>query len=195
MWQRIKELLNHTERSTSGQPAIHKVLDRSNASNEAYVAWKHENSVHDTLDWLLTNYHSEISGGKVDRSIAFLDTPSKKGFVFYLMDGVPETRHPEHLMDYIKDRMIDLGYNLYTSDLKSYSAGDEVETQQRHYLKPPLNFVPNQKLSQLFGNISIEYILRNDRPYMFKFSATTYQDYMFEDASAFEQLMKVLCTP
>jgi len=76
--------------------------------------------------------------------------------------------------------------------LKIYSKGESVETQQRHYLKPPMNFVPNKKLSQLFGNISIDYLLKEDKPYIFKFSATTYQDHMFQDAKAFEVLMKML---
>lgn len=193
MWHKLKELLYQTEQSTSGQPAVHKVLERTFASREAYASWKYGGNVKETMEWLLSNYQSNISGGKVDRSIAFLDTPSKKGFVLYLMDGHLETNHPEHLMDFIKERVLDLGYTLYTSDLKSYSQGEDVESQQRHYLKPPLNFVPNKKLSQLFGNIAIEYILRNDQPYMFKFSATTYQDYMFEDAQTFEQLMRQLC--
>ena len=110
-----------------------------------------------------------------------------------MTDGIVETNQPEHLMDFIKERILDLGYTLYTSDLKTYSVGDDVETQQRHYLKPPLNFVPDKKLSQLFGNIAIEYILRNDQPYMFKFSATTYQDYMFDDPKTFGQLIKAIC--
>jgi len=193
MWNRLKELLYQTEHSTVGQPAVHKVLERTNASREEYSAWKYGGAVKETMEWLLSNYQSNISGGKVDRSIAFLDTPSKKGFVLYLMDSNKDTYHPEHLMDFIKERILDLGYILYTSDLKSYSRGQDVESQQRHYLKPPMNFVADQKLSQLFGNIAIEYILRNDKPYMFKFSATTYQDHMFEDADTYEQLMREMC--
>ena len=193
MWNRLKELLIQTDQSTSGQPAVHKVLERTNGSREAYADWKFGGDVVNSLDWILSNYQSKISGGKSDRTISFLDTPSKKGFVLYLTDGVVETNHPEHLMDFIKERVLNLGYNLYTSDLRTYSVGNDVETQQRHYLKPPLNFVPNKKLSQLYGNIAIEFVLRNDQPYMFKFSATTYQDYMFDDAKTFGQLMKVIC--
>ncbi len=193
MVQKLKELLIQTDRSTTGQPAVHRVLTRSKASKEVFISWKDGNDVEATLEWLLSNYQSKVSGGKIDRTMAVLDTPSKKGFVLYLRDRHSETRDPECLMDFMKERILDLGYNLYTSDIKIYSKGDEVETQQRHYLKPPLNFVPNQKLSQLFGNVAIEYVLRDDKPYMFKFSATTYQDHMFEDAKAFGQLMRLLC--
>ncbi len=90
MWQRLKELLIQADQSTSGQPAVHEVLDRSSASREEYAAWKYCNDLGDTLQWLLSNFHSKISGGKVDRTIAFLDTPSKKGFVLYLTDGAIE---------------------------------------------------------------------------------------------------------
>ena len=193
MWKRLKELMLQTDTSTRSRPAIHTTLERPNNSLASFKKWKDNTSYYSTMDWILSNYQSYLAGGKVDRSIAFLNTPSKKGFVLYLADNNIETQHPEHLMDYLKERIINLGYNLYTSDLKSYSAQDGIETQQRHYLKPPLEFVPNKKLSQLFGNISIDLILKNDNPYLFKFSATTYQDHMFADAKKFDQLMKTIC--
>jgi len=192
MWSRLKELLVQSDHSSVGNPVMHDLLVRPEDFAIDYNSWILNGAKDETLGLLLSNYTSYANGGKVDRSIAFLDTPSKKGFVIYLTDKLAQFQQPEFLMDHFRDRVSELGYTLYTSDLKVYSKGDYVETQQRHYLKPPMNFVPNKKLSQLFGNISIEYILRDDKPYIFKFSATTYQDHMFEDAKAFELLMVTL---
>lgn len=192
MWQRLKEILTQTDQSSAGQPVIHEVLTRSSQEVEEFQSWNQSVYKSATLEWLRSNFESYFNGGKTDRSIAFLNTPSKKGFVLYLTDKILEVEHPEFLMDFIKERVTTLGYTLYTSDLKIYSKGEDVETQQRHYLKPPMKFVPNQKLSQLFGNVEVDYILRNDEPYMFKFSATTYQDHMFQDADAFDQLMRLV---
>lgn len=190
MWSRFKDLLQQTEESSIGNPVEHKMLVRSVLHEIEYDKWTTDGTAAETIEWLLRNFESYHHGGKSDRSIAFLDTPSKKGFVLYLTDGTKAINQPEFLMDFIKDSVEKLGYVHYTSDVKVYSKGVYVETQQRHYLKPPMNFAPNQKLSQLFGNISIDYLLRNDKSYIFKFSTTTYQDHMFEDAAAFEQLMR-----
>ena len=64
-----------------------------------------------------------------------------------------------------------------------------METVQRHYLKPKPNFQREGKINQQFGNITIEFDLRDDKPHYLKFQATSYTDHLFEDAKEFKELM------
>lgn len=194
MWRRLKQLFDQVERSTVGVPATHVVLERTPEEDSRRTAWQNSPSASATLQFIDSNFHAYRGGLKTDRSIAFLHTESKKGFVLYLTDQNPTLSEPTFIMDMLRDKIIQLGYISYTSDIKVYSHQHDVETLQRHYLKPPLNFSESKKLSQAFGNISIEYIMRNDKPYLLKFSATVYKDHMFLEADGFDDLMEHLIT-
>jgi len=73
---------------------------------------------------------------------------------------------------------------------------NKVETVQRHYLKPSLKLkVAGEKAGQAYGNINIELLLRNEKAVNLKFSATSYRDHQFKEASDFDELMrKILST-
>jgi hypothetical protein len=47
-------------------------------------------------------------------------------------------------------------------------------------------------MNQAFGNVMIEFELRNDLPHNLRLRATIYQDAMYKDAGSFGGLMEVL---
>lgn len=192
MWERIKTIFKEANESSFSNPIMHNILARSQSNKEEFIRWKDNGYDFHFFEWLKTANKNRISHATKDDHISFLDTPSKKGFVIFLNKFIP-IRNPEHIMDAIKERIQGLGYKVYVSDEKSYNSGVYIETLQRHYLKPPLNFEPDTKLSQLYGNISIELVLQNDHPKLLKFSTTTYQDHMFTNADTFDNLIQRLC--
>ncbi|MBT8218949.1 MAG: hypothetical protein KJP00_03960 [Bacteroidia bacterium] len=193
MWQRIKTLFQEADQSSISNPILHTILERSETQESDFRRWADLGKEQQFFSWLRYCYNGFFNNQESPAEIKFLDTTSKKGFVLYL-NRSKHIKHPEYIMDAIWLRIKNLGYRNYVSDQKSYNAGSTIETSQRHYLKPPLNFSPGNKLDQLYGNICIELILKNDHPQYLKFSATTYQDHMFQQANKFSTLIEELCS-
>lgn len=194
-WKNIKQLFQSSEKSSPTQPAIHEMIERSAAEQEDYIQWKRTSSSKRLLDWL-NNQHVEyiINPKHTDEAIDFLNTPSSKGFVIHFHETRYNKREIIHFFDFLKEKVLTVNYRTYMSDFRTYNRPDWVETIQRHYLKPSIYLRSNdqKKSKQLYGNITIQLLLRNDQVRNLKFSATSYKDHKFEDADDFRELIQVL---
>lgn len=191
-WKKIKNLFLSVEQSSSINPTIHEVIKRSTEELENYELWKKSLAARRLLDWLKNEYYTYLTSPKnIDKSIDFLNTASKNGFVIHFSKMQYRLDEITFLFDYLKEKVKELPYRVYVSDTRTYPKNDFVETIQRHYLKPSLKLkVVGQKAGQAFGNITIEMLLKNNEVVNLKFSATTYRDHQFKEAGDFNDLMK-----
>ena len=193
-WKKIKNIFNSVEESSSINPTIHELIERSEKQKADYEYWKNTLPSRRMMDWLNSEYITYLTTPEnIDKSIDFLNTPSSKGFVIHFSRTQYRVEEITHLFDFLKEKVQTLPYRSYVSDTKTYPKNNFVETIQRHYLKPSLKLKSQgQKAKQAFGNISIELLLRNDKVVNLKFSATSYRDHQFEEADDFNGLMKVV---
>ena len=193
-WKKIKNVFSAAEASSSIHPTIHEVIDRSEKEVVDYEHWKNSLAARRLIDWLKNEYFTFLTSPKnIDRSIDFLNSASKKGFVIHFSNMEYRLEEITFLFDYLKERVKELPYRIYVSDTRTYPKNDSVETIHRHYLKPSLKLkVASQKAGQEFGNITIEMLLKNDQIVNLKFSATTYRDHQFKEAGNFNDLMKAI---
>ena len=191
-WKKIKSLFNSVEESSSSNPAVHKMIDRSEKELKGYEDWKNSLSQMRLMDWLNNEYLTYLTApDNIDKSISFLNTPSSKGFVIFFSRTNYNLDEITFLFDFLKEKVMLLPYRTYVSDYRTYMKNDKVETIQRHYLKPSLKLkIAGEKAGQAYGNISIELLLRNEKVVNLKFSATSYRDHQFKDASDFDELMR-----
>ena len=195
-WKKIKSLFSSVEESSSSNPAVHELIERSEEELKNYTAWKNSLSQRRLMDWLNSEYITYLtSPDNVDQSISFLNTPSSKGFVILFNRTNYNLEEITFLFDLLKEKVLALPYRTYVSDYRTYMKNDKVETVQRHYLKPSLKLkVAGEKAGQAYGNITIELLLRNKKVVNLKFSATSYRDHQFKDASDFDELMRKILT-
>ena len=200
-WERITARFTAAENSSPQHPAVHEVIGRDAQEQADYERWKRTLARKRLLDWLTQAYASFLATGQGDPAVAFLDTPSSKGFVIHLSEtqyGLTEMRHFFH---YLKERMTDLNYRVQVSDRRIYNRPDWVETQERHYLKPRTRKqrmngpVARGDLDQRFGNVTVELELRDDRPWNLRLRATTYQDALYNEPESFRGLLMALAGP
>jgi len=193
-WKKIKNVFSTAEASSSTHPTIHEVIERSEKELTDYEDWKNSLAARRLLDWLKNEYFTYLTSSKnIDRSIDFLNSTSKKGFVVHFSNMQYRMEEITFLFDYLKEKVKELPYRIYVSDTRIYPKNDFVETVHRHYLKPSLKLkVAGQKTGQAFGNITIELLLKNDQIVNLKFSATMYRDHQFKEAGDFNDLMKEL---
>lgn len=192
-WEQVKALFTSAEESSPIQPAVHEMLVRTEEEQADYEHWKNTLVRRRLLDWLGNQFAIyQALPNDTDEAVDFLNTPSMKGFVVHFNQTQYSFRDAIYLLDYLKERIKTLDYRLQLSDVRTYNRPNWVESVQKHYLKPRTNFEEGKKIDQQYGNISIDLVLRNDKPYHLRFSATSYSDHLYEDAAPFDELMQVL---
>lgn len=194
-WKNIKSIFTSAEKSSSNEPVIHELIERSPAYLSAFTRWKEGLAKERLLNWIREEHIKFMQDPKsTDAAIDFLNTPSTKGFVIHFYKTRYSKQEITFLFDFFKESVLKLDYKPYVSDTRSYNKKDWVERQDRHYLKPPTNLRNPGKgqFNQRFGNVTIELLFRNDKIYLLKFSATTYSDHLYKEAENFQDLMKHL---
>ncbi len=198
LWKYVKDLFKEEAESNKLKPFIQEPLERSEGEEEDYELWKKTLSKRRLLDWLNTQYASFILSGEseIDRTIDFLNIPSSKGFVIHYDRQLHNHKDFLHLFDYLKERVLTMNYKKYMSDVRTYNQTrnnqNYVESIQRHYLKPRFVVKADNTFDQLYGNIKIELLIRNDVIKNLQFSATHYNDRNFAAADTFNDLMREL---
>lgn len=190
LWEQFKSLFKEAEQSSPSKPLIHEMIERSEDERKDFNFWKSTLVRKRLVDWLIDQYAIyQVQPDHIDEALDFLNTPSSKGFVIHFYRTRYSLRDITHFFDYLKQQVLKLNYRNQISDIRTYNRSNWVETVQRHYLKPRPNFERKGKINQQFGNITIEFHLRDDQPHYLKFQATSYKDHLFEDAKEFKELM------
>lgn len=190
-WDNITDLFCQVEESSPANPAIHELIVRSPEEIVDFERWKHTHNSRRLLDWLCNQFAFHQEGRPTDNTLGFLNNKSSKGFIIYLQELNYTRSEIIHFFDYLKERVQKFNYRSDISDRRIFSRKEWVETQERHYLKPRINF-DNKPIRQLFGNITIELEMRNDVVHNLRLRATVYNDSMFDEAGSFRALMAAL---
>ncbi len=197
-WDQIKNIFKSAEESSSNQPVVHELIQRTEAEKIAYEKWKSSSSHQEVLASLYEAYQYFLEENKsLDKTIDFLNTPSSKGFVLHLIETNYSNQKAVFVFDVLKEKVLALGYKSYVSDTRTYNRKNWVEKLERHYLKPPSNLrkAGKEKLDQRFGNITVELLFRNEKAHLLKLRATVYNDHLYKEADDFKDFMKAICTP
>ena len=190
-WESINKLFSRAETSSASAPTVHELIERSPAELEAYARWQKTAGSRRLLDWIDEQYAAYRDGRPLDEAVGFLDTGSSKGFVLYVHQTNYTRAELTHFFDFLRDRVLALNYRPAISDRRIFPRRDWVETQERHYLKPRVEF-NDEPFQQGFGNITIEFELRNDVPHNLRLRATVYKDRLFTEAGSFGGLMAAI---
>jgi len=190
-WSQIKSIFNRAELSSPSAPTIHELIQRSEEELDAYAHWKTTAGPRRLLNWLSNQYAGHVDGRNTDETIGFLKLPSSKGFVIYFQEMNYSREEVTHFFHYLKERVLTLNYRSDISDRRIFPRRDWIETQERHYLKPKVDY-NDAVMDQVFGNIMIEFELRDDQPHNLRLRATVYNDALYEAKGSFGGLIMAL---
>jgi hypothetical protein len=190
-WNQIKSIFNQAENSSSSAPTVHELIRRSEAELEDYAHWKTTAAPRRLLDWLSEQYARHNDGQITDTTIGFLKLDSSKGFVIYFKEMNYNREEITHFFHYLKERVLTLNYRSDISDRRIFPRRDWIETQERHYLKPKVD-LNDAVMDQAYGNIMIEFELRDDQPHNLRLRATVYNDSLYEAKGSFGGLVMAL---
>ncbi len=194
VWDQIKRLFNQVEKSDSNQPVVHEIIQRSNLEQNFLSQFKLGITFRQILDWIRDEYKvrpQNKSGNKKDH-LQFVKTKGLSGFIIFFNQTNYTQEETIAFFDSLKAKILEENYVSYVSDSRAFVKDGNKEEVQRHYLKPSLRKSTEKLLPQLFGNINIELVLKNNKTQYLKFVATHYKDHLFQEVVPFEQLINFI---
>jgi hypothetical protein len=191
----IKEKLfgQSSQSKPASEPVVHEIIKRSERERKSFESWLESHELKGMLHFIRNQYALGKSGSEDQAMIRLLDASPSFGFMLRYPENMKAANF-KHLFDYFKDRLKSLGYKVYVSDRKIHDRGENVEITERHHLKAGKNLknFGKKPLEQLYGNVTIELLLSNDRPQQIKFLCNAYKDRSFSEAKNFDELIELL---
>ena len=164
---------------------------RSEEEDERVKRWMFSAEGRMTFGRVLKNYELKKPGLQDNREMHLVTSPYANGVAISYDTSLPAKTFSD-LFFAFGLRMLDLGYYRVSLDRTIREEAELVRTTERQYYKPYVAVVDGLKTDQLFGNVSIENVLIDNKPSFLKVLATVYSDQHYLDARPFDQFMKEL---
>lgn len=158
-------------------------------NKETVEKWMESPEGKNTMALISKNYHFKTSGMNNTPEVHILNSPYANGFAVSFDAPLTEKTF-SNLFFAFGRRIVDLGYTRVSLDRKIEDVNDKVRTTEKQYFKPPLSAADfSKKISQLYGNVSVEKVSINDEPSYLKVLVTVYSDHLYQDAFPFEEFI------
>lgn len=170
-------------------PLVTEKIRRSQREQSSYFRWQNEGDYRQLLKDTYSAYTRKLNSQESQLKIHLLQSPYANGFALTWQPAI-ETMHFQHFFDLLKDKSMNLKYNLVIAERRMFDKKNYVETVEKYYLKPPLKHLKEGELiDQLYGNILIEQVLIDNQPSYVKFMASVYSDRLYTRAREFSGLV------
>ena len=181
------------QEAKSGEPLVHEMIKRDEDDLQAYNLWKSSARKERVIEHLKLEYIQNKNQENITGATFYnIDQPAIKGFQLNYDQEFSTKKEFQFLFDYLRDRVLELEYQVYISDSRSFIKNDSAESIERHYLKPKLRKDADNKFVHLYGNITITHHLIDDEPGFLRFTANIYQDRKYAAAADFEELVEII---
>ncbi|TAH18025.1 MAG: hypothetical protein EAZ08_12555 [Cytophagales bacterium] len=189
-----------THKVNSTIPLVEEEIKRHEAYRSSYFKWVNEGKYRWLTQKIYQNYLLKKKNEAADLQVHLLKSSGAGGFaVTYSL--LMDEKELQYLFDYLKDKVLNLNYKLYTSDRRIFDRKEYVETIEKHYLKPITERIaptgsehPENKemINQRYGNILIEYISVDEKPSFLRFMVHYYSDFLYTPVQSFDDLVDYL---
>lgn len=166
-----------------------EVLKRSQHEFDSYDEWHASDVSKEILQKIFRAYHLKKTDIKDPIPVALLQSDKANGFAIANCSSLLDSDY-KMLLEHFKKQILLIGYRQSGSNRKVTAEIDRVVTKEFYYLKPPIKMEP--PIDQRYGNISLELILHNDKPYYLKLMASVYSDRLYSEPLPFSDLIEML---
>jgi len=198
LWDFLSGRVKAVEKQKASTPFLHESINIKEYPVSEFLQWYSDDHYLKLVkaiksaytDYLITQRNNE-------KSVDIMLTPSSNGWIVYCHKFELTDTDYKHFMYLLYKRLLEHKYILNMSDIKSRHKGNWLETAYRYYMKPSIRYMTSSNMSegkanQLFGNISIELLSRDGKPYVLKFLANSYSDQNYQEAHEFSDLMELI---
>jgi len=187
----VKKVFPKTDNPAVGV-AVHEVLKRNNREIEEFDNWKINPVYFQLLEDVAQAYYYKKTGIQSDITVHLFQSAYANGFAISYLPEIGKKQF-QHLFEFFKERVLEMGYRLANADRQIIDKKSYVETREKYYMKPPLNLQQSADVltpsEQLYGNVSLEYVLTNDNPQYIKLLVSIYSDRLYKHALSYDEFV------
>jgi len=174
-------------------PFIEEALVRSESYRNAYFKRLNEGALNHEIERIRKAYILHQENLSADIQVHVLNSAGSNGLAIDYDASFGETDF-SYLFDLLNDKVKNLGYRHQTSHRVVYLKKNYTKTLEKHYLKPPISYETDTetdivKYNQQYGNVLIEYILKNDKPARIRLLVNYYSGFHYTEPLPFEELI------
>jgi len=174
-------------------PLVSGKLEQSEAFQSDYERWKQSSVLNSVLGDLQIAYNKSNAFGEYNPAFHVYNSHQANGFFFNTQMRFTDEIY-SYMLEYFKERVLDLGYAIYTSDRKLTEKENRVQQIDRHYLKPALGDV-EPPIDQKYGNVLIELFTLDEEIQYLKLMVSVYSDRSYSEPKPFLEFMEALFNP
>lgn len=189
LWNKLKSLLKASEQRPAELPFIHETFDFTDIPD-------FDEYIQEEFQYLLNNVKSEylesLVGDHSHSSIGFFNDRKSQGFAIACSKYTFSRMQYLILIKGFMSKLKAVGYVKNLSEIKTRSKAHWTEQVVKVYLKPAARLRITPPAQQLYGNIQMELISRDQELFRLRLLAHTYQDQNFAPAEDFGELIDLL---
>lgn len=138
-------------------------------------------------------YHYQKAGLPGARfRVQLIKEAHRHGAVF-LYDPSMGPGNFQHLFDYLRDRVLALGYHLGAADERTTRHESFTEATQKYFLKPrPYDCASSGRCDQRYGNVTVDLVSINGQPGFIRLISNPFSDAIFTPPASFDELMEAV---
>jgi hypothetical protein len=189
-------LLNFLKRLFSASPpasAAWQPLQRLPAHERRRQQWLADEVYRNWMGPFFKAYHYQKAGLPGARFRVQLIREAHLHGAVFLYDPSIGPGNFQHLFDYLRDRVLGLGYHLGAADERTTRHESFTESTQKYFLKPqPHDCATSGRCDQRFGNVTVDLVRINGQPGFIRLLSNPFSDAIFTPAASFEELMEAV---
>ncbi|MFD2245176.1 hypothetical protein [Pontibacter ruber] len=172
-----------------------KKLTRQTAFVNAYQQWVNAKTYLNWTPLFYKAYHYQKAGITGKLRVQLVEEHNLNGVVIFF-DPTIGAENFTYLFELLKDRLLQVGYTLHSSDQHVTRHQRYTELIEKYFLTPPAADVAGTNLcNQLYGNILLDQVKVNGRPGYIRFVANAYADAFFSEPLPFNELLEKVLQP
>jgi len=144
------------------------------------------------IDDIAIAYIDFLSSNKGTPRFNFIKQNGINGFALELTKCDPKASDWRNFQFYCKERLLKANYIAHKQEVSSKSDVGNLYTTYKYYFKPSIKLMTEIPSTQLFGNISLDLIIRNEQPFRFLLKANYYSDRNYKKEQAFTEIFTLL---
>src|SRR5690606_3136602 len=159
----INDMLKRLFGDQSSRISHKENFSQSAEEKENIKKWMNSEAGKNAFGLIYKNYHFKKTGITDYPEVHILSSPYANGFAVTFEPPITEQTF-SNLFFACGIRILDLGYYRVSLDRRLVEEADIVRTTEKQFYKSPNRPGSERKMDQLFGNVSIEKVLMNNKP-------------------------------
>ena len=191
LWQAIQSQVKSSKRQNTQVPFLSDLIDDTDFSEQKILEW-YDFQGRDILIKVKNEYANFKNSQPTKQGVYFIADRGINGFALDLRKFKMSLHDLRNFQNYLVLRLKNFGYTKHYHKVETTQKTGFVECIYRYYLKPSYQVTMTMPINQLYGNVCIELVSRNDKLFRLVIKVMYYSDRNYQKELPFDGFMDTI---